>query len=420
MNITIPQFIWKKPQITGRIPRPRYGHSAICYNNSMIMFGGTNIITNKALNDVHVLDLTTWKWTKPKVTGQIPSPRSFHTAVLYQDKMLVWGGYREVIESSFKFNDVYLHILDLKTWRWSKMTPMGTLPAARSHHSAVIFEDKLIIHGGAFDIYASFNDLYILDLRKKRWLPVELELCHPVALPGLKLHGNTLIRFFGDGAYQGFCADVLTLDLTNLDFTKPLKLSFQSANFQGIEDYSYKVPIPPNALGDEDDYLGDDEEDIEDDYLSDDEEDIEDDYLGDDEEDIEDDYLGDDEEDIEDDYEIVDFGDGIPYRTIHSYGEFGNNLILYAGMAPGDGVSHATVNDLFILHLPSPEEATTGTYTGLIPQVEGKFPPPRFGHSTIQFHQQMIIFGGIWLDTYCGNHQHDNDVYILETLEEVL
>ncbi|MBD2663996.1 hypothetical protein B6N60_03601 [Richelia sinica FACHB-800] len=407
MNITTPQFIWKKPKITGRIPRPRHGHSAICYNNSMIIFGGTNIITDKSLKDVHVLDLTTWKWTKPKVTGQVPSPRSYHTAVLYQDKMLVWGGYKELISSSFKFNDVYLHILDLKTWRWSKMTPMGTLPEARSHHSAVIFQDKLIIHGGAYDIYASFNDLYILDLRKKRWLPVELELCHPVALPGLKVHGNTLIRFFGDGAYQGFCSDVLTLDLTNLDFTKPLKLSFQPANFQAIENYSYKVPIPPDASGDE--------EEMEDDYFDDDEEDIEDDYLGDDEEDedIEDDYLDDDEE-------IVDFGDGIPYRTIHSYGEFGNNLVLYAGVAPGNGVSHATINDLVMLHLPSHDEANTGTYTGLIPQVEGQFPPPRFGHSTIQFHQQMIIFGGIWLDTYCGNHQHDNDVYILESLEKVL
>ncbi|BAY79633.1 hypothetical protein NIES25_61180 (plasmid) [Nostoc linckia NIES-25] len=39
------------------------------------------------------------------------------------------------------------------------------------------------------------------------------------------------------------------------------------------------------------------------------------------------------------------------------------------------------------------------------------------GHSTIQFNHQMIIYGGLWIDTEVGNHGYDNQVYILETDE---
>ncbi|MFN6571799.1 hypothetical protein [Dendronalium sp. ChiSLP03b] len=51
-----------------------------------------------------------------------------------------------------------------------------------------------------------------------------------------------------------------------------------------------------------------------------------------------------------------------------------HNLVLFAGMAPGDGVSHVTIGNLVLLNMPILEEASCETYTWIVPQVEGKFP----------------------------------------------
>ncbi|MBW4642744.1 MAG: hypothetical protein KME23_07050 [Goleter apudmare HA4340-LM2] len=360
MQIQAPQFIWKHPIIQGEPPRPRYGHSAILYQNSMIVFGGEDNNTGKTLNDVRLLDLTSWTWRKPQVSGEIPTSRSFHTAVLAEDKMLVWGGYIVAKDGGYIFNDVAVHILDLNTWQWSQITPSGTPPAARSHHSAALVKDKLFIDSGSFDIYAALDDLHLLDLTKMHWIKIQVENCHSSALAGLKVRGNTLVKFLGDAAYGGFCQNILTLELIDLDEKKPLKLQWQQADFQAIKNQ--------NNIEDGEYYNEEDEEDI------------------------------------------------IPCRTIHGYGEFADNLVLFAGMAQGHGVSHITIGDLVLLNLPSLAAASSGTYTAIIPEVNGKFPPPRFGHSTIQYNRQMIVYGGLWIDTEGGNNSYDNDVYILEEL----
>lgn len=364
MSLHTPRFIWRKPQIQGQPPSPRYGHSAILYENSMIVFGGESNDTHDTFNDVHVLDLETWTWTQPDIFGNIPDSRGFHTAVLYQDKMLVWGGYKEAKDGGYIFTDVAVHILNLKTWEWSQITPNGTPPEPRCHHSAALYQDKLFIDGGSFDMYAAYKDIHLLDITQMCWIDIQVENCADAALAGLKLRGNTLIKFLGDAAYGGFCEDILILELGNLDTRNQSKLQWQKANFIGIENYSYQIMLPD-----------------------------------------------DDEEEYDDEF---DDDSGIPYRTIHGYGEFGDNLVVFAGMAPGNGVSHVTIGDLVLLNMPAMGETTSGTYTAVVPEVEGKFPPPRFGHSTIQFNQQMIIYGGLWIDTQAGNNSYDNDVYILQ------
>ncbi|MBW4673753.1 MAG: hypothetical protein KME52_06940 [Desmonostoc geniculatum HA4340-LM1] len=368
MQIQHPHLIWKNPKIQGKPPQSRYGHSAILYQNYMIIFGGEHNDTFETLNDIHLLDLESWTWIQPQIFGEIPAKRSFHTAVLAEDKMLVWGGYQEAKDGGYIFSDVDVHILNLKTWQWSQITPNGTPPAPRSHHSVVLFKNKLLIDGGSYDIYAALKDLHLLDITNMCWINIQVNNCYSSALAGLIIRGNTLVKFLGDAAYGGFCSNVLTLELVDFDSPNLPEFQWQQAKFQGIENYSYQIFLPKNN---QDDY----------------------------------EYYDD---------EINDEDDGIPYRTIHGYGEFGDNLVLFAGMAPGNGVSHVTIGDLVLLNMPAIEEASCGTYTGIIPEVKGKFPPPRFGHSTIQFKHQMIIYGGLWIDTQAGNHSYDNQVYILE------
>lgn len=362
------RFIWKFPQIQGNAPQSRRGHSAIRYQNSMIIFAGEDNETNITLNDVHVLNLKSWTWEKPQVSGKIPPNKSFHTAVLYQEKMVVWGGYEEQVEGGYLCHDTDVYILELKTWHWSRVIPNGTPPVARSHHSAALFKDKLFIHGGSYDIYFSYNDLHLLDLTTMSWLTLEVKSSPGSASGGLIVRDNTLIKFFGDGGYEGFCSDILTLNLTDLDSKNILKLQWQKAKFsEEIKNYSGKTILSLSNSEDEDE----------------------------------------DEDDENIDYFFY------PGRTICGYGEFGNNLVVFGGLAPQDGISHATIGNLVLLNLPI-ESVTNGIYSAIIPQVDGKFPAPRNGHSTIQFNHQMIVFGGFWFDAPDGICNYDNDIYILE------
>ncbi|HLP92253.1 MAG TPA: kelch repeat-containing protein [Nostocaceae cyanobacterium] len=375
MTLQTLNLIFKKVQTHNEPPSPRHGHSAICYQDSMIIFGGLQNETNQTLNDLHILDLKNWTWTQPQTSGEIPSPRSFHTAVLYNHQMLVWGGSQEVGQGTYNCRDNDLYILNLHTWEWSKITPTGTPPTPRCQHSAILYQDKLIIDGGAYDFYFSRNDLHILNLKTMSWLPLQIENCYGAAFAGLKIQGNTLIKFLGDAAYEGFCNHVLLLEIPDFDYESLRTLKWEKANIQGIENYGYKVVLPNSQEWEEYEEYEDEEYEDEDD-------------------------------------DIIICEDGIPVRSVHGYGEIENNLILFAGVAPGDGISHITIGDLVLLNIP--DSPTTGTYTWLLPQTTGEIPPPRFAHTTIQYNQQTIIFGGLWLDTWCGNHSYDHDVYILK------
>lgn len=209
------------------------------------------------------------------------------------------------------------------------------------------------------------------------WLDIKVGNCSSASLAGLKIQGNTLIKFLGDAAYGGFCADIWTLDLKDFDSRNLVELQWQKAEFQGIENYAYKVLLPDSK----------DEVSESEDY-----------------------------EDYEEEDNNINWEDGIPYRTIHGYGEFGDKLVLFAGVAPGNGISHVTIGDLVMLNIAYTKNNNYKIYHWILPQVKGEFPNPRFGHATIQYAGNMIVFGGLWLDTFYGNHCYDNNVYILKSI----
>ncbi len=138
-------------------------------------------------NSVAVLDTMRWKWTAPKIVGDAPRPRSYHsaTAVPSPDNkgcmLVIFGGNNE----SNSFNTV--HVLDTSeddAWTWSHpsiskfMATMymlflvslcsslleycyfesstsfsnkdGTPPSPRTGHCATLLEDNktILIYGG--------------------------------------------------------------------------------------------------------------------------------------------------------------------------------------------------------------------------------------------------------------------------------
>jgi hypothetical protein len=85
---------WKPILPTGSYPHPRYCHSAVCYDDSMIVFGGWTIghfHENIFLNDLHIFNVTNQTWNEVITCGIPPSPRC-QTSLLFWNS-LVSGGY---------------------------------------------------------------------------------------------------------------------------------------------------------------------------------------------------------------------------------------------------------------------------------------------------------------------------------------
>jgi N-acetylneuraminic acid mutarotase len=59
--------------------------------------------------------------------------------------MILFGGFNNGYRTNLVFR------LNLKTLKWDKMEAKGSKPCARTGHSAVVFNDQMIIFGGKSD-----------------------------------------------------------------------------------------------------------------------------------------------------------------------------------------------------------------------------------------------------------------------------
>jgi len=179
-------MLWYPPSVSGQIPSGRSGHSAsyMPKTNKLVVFGGVK--NNKWQNSLAVLDTIRWKWTAPKVSGDTPRARSYHssTAVPLADKdgclLVIFGGNND-IES---FNTV--HVLDTTDqegkWSWSHPNVTGTPPCPRTGHCATLLEDNktILVYGGwdpcdddenVSDENMIFGDSFLLNTETWHWKP---------------------------------------------------------------------------------------------------------------------------------------------------------------------------------------------------------------------------------------------------------
>ncbi|XP_038079261.1 rab9 effector protein with kelch motifs-like isoform X1 [Patiria miniata] len=143
-------------------PQYRMGHTAVYDPNvkCVYVYGGSKNI--RWYNDVHVLDIESWRWSLVKANGRAPT-RAYHTSTLFNKEMYVFGGVYPNPDPEPDGCSAQLHVFTPETESWYEPLVMGTKPQARSGHSATLLENKLIIFGG-WDAPKCFNDVYCLDL----------------------------------------------------------------------------------------------------------------------------------------------------------------------------------------------------------------------------------------------------------------
>src|SRR6266481_90515 len=130
---------------TTSAPAGRERHTAVWTGSEMIVWGGTNRLTNY-FNKGGGNNPSTESWNPTSTTGA-PSGREYHTAVWTGSQMIVWGGYN--LLTGGRYNP--------STDSWTATSITGA-PEGREYHTAVWAGSEMIVWGG-FDTNFPFTYL---------------------------------------------------------------------------------------------------------------------------------------------------------------------------------------------------------------------------------------------------------------------
>ncbi|KNA11378.1 hypothetical protein SOVF_135770 [Spinacia oleracea] len=208
---------WTTLVTTGPGPGPRDSHTATLWGNKIIVFGGTN--GSKKVNDLHILDLDSKEWTQPTCSGSYPSARESHTATLVGDggQLAVFGGSGEGVGNYL--NDV--HFLDLKTMSWSSPMVKGDYsPPPRDSHVSVAVGRKVFVYGGdCGDRY--HGDVDVFDVDSLTWSRLEVLGPSPGRRAGHAAIGiGTKVYVVGGVGDKKYYNDTWVLDTTISSWSK--------------------------------------------------------------------------------------------------------------------------------------------------------------------------------------------------------
>ncbi|KAI0283604.1 hypothetical protein BGY98DRAFT_1174113 [Russula aff. rugulosa BPL654] len=136
----------------------------------LFLFGGYVHKSKSPSNDLYVISTRDFSTTLLQTSGDVPSPRYGHRAVLTRTTLLTWGGEMGSGDQSARnqSNDDSVYLLDLgtfgggagkhyfnDTWsfnistrKWTELQCTGSIPSPCSSHTAVLIGDVMYVYGG--------------------------------------------------------------------------------------------------------------------------------------------------------------------------------------------------------------------------------------------------------------------------------
>jgi N-acetylneuraminic acid mutarotase len=205
-------------------PEFRRNHSTVLWKHFIYLYGGCGSWEIIKLNDLWIYDLNTLKWSmvrnhefldRDPSGNPIIEARTRHTANVYGDSMIVFGG--NVTEGKEETNTNETFEYGFVSGEWKKLVTTGVFPLPRHSHATVIGNHKLYMFGGR-DVHGNrFCDLHSLDLRTRDWKEYSSQGDIPLPRAGVNLmiSGNT-IMFFGGFDGNVFMSDAYAYDLKKL------------------------------------------------------------------------------------------------------------------------------------------------------------------------------------------------------------
>lgn len=165
---------WKIVPVVGNTPGRRYGHTMIAAKPNLVIFGGNN--GTDTVNDVWILNIekSPYTWVKLPIIGDIPSPRTYHSASLCTfgsatGMMVVFGGRGS---DQTPLNDAWgLRKHRDGRWDWvsAPCKPGTDMPLNRYQHGAAFVGTCMLIVGGRTNHIAEQIGLEVYDTETSEW-----------------------------------------------------------------------------------------------------------------------------------------------------------------------------------------------------------------------------------------------------------
>jgi N-acetylneuraminic acid mutarotase len=137
-------------------------HSATVYNSSVFIIGGIKS-DGTSSKEIFKYDVARNTWQVCIQKGHLPGARDDHTCLLYNDEIILFGGY----ESGIRSNDLLRY--KISTGVWTQQEFKGKVPCPRAGHSAVIKGDQLVIFAGTNEENQRLKDTWVYDFRFNTW-----------------------------------------------------------------------------------------------------------------------------------------------------------------------------------------------------------------------------------------------------------
>ncbi|KAJ8025805.1 Attractin-like protein 1 [Holothuria leucospilota] len=176
---------------TGSLPLPRYAHSAALYKDVIIVYGG-NIVDGAETSEVWLLNTTTLSWSDAMNINSTAKAMQGHTAHILNDSMLVFFGYNPTYDYVG-----WVQKYDILNNSWSILQTDGFPVMGAFGHSSVYSPEmqKVFVYGGyPFNRLENLPGglLYEFDVVKQKWsiLPSAMQsrFLHSAVLIGHKMY----------------------------------------------------------------------------------------------------------------------------------------------------------------------------------------------------------------------------------------
>ena len=145
-------------------PEGREQFSLFMRNNEIIISGG--ISTNMRSLAIWSLNLAKLEWVKYETEG-LTSSRYGHTGIVYQNKIIFFGGKTKYMNMSYLCG---LEVYSISDNTFSTPTIEGKLsPDIRKNHISELLGNQMFIHGGLNDNNEILNDCFLLSINTYKW-----------------------------------------------------------------------------------------------------------------------------------------------------------------------------------------------------------------------------------------------------------
>ena len=171
-------------------------HQTVVYQQSVVHIGGYNYGDRGWSNVISELQLTSP--CTMKELCQMPEPRGYHGAEIFEDKVLILGGHRsgKTVDSVLEFDP-----------KRNECKEMPKLPSALKRMATVRWRDEVVVLGGIDKDDQTLNDVFMYNARtgKTTALPSMLEkrnYCCAV------ITGNTVVVMTGQNEEGEYLSSV--------------------------------------------------------------------------------------------------------------------------------------------------------------------------------------------------------------------